>query len=416
MKKQISLLFFLLLWLPGALAFSESEEQETIMSRDFGKTVLEDGTAEKNYTYAEDTIFHDVVEVATGIQYLAVLKSDGTVSLAKINYSIESGSYEEYYVDFNNKEYRIPVDMDVLQSEVSGWRDIKSIEVFQFADSGWYDNCEILVGLDNSGKLHVAGGFSPETRDYYLEYIGPCIRTEDWSDVVSISTCFRLLIGVRSDGSLYFAGDSDGAEGIEYLAENASNVAFVKMASSSQGPGAVCLFRDGRLGAARYNIEKEEFSIEYDAEEVQAFDVGQSITAALHTDNTVSFWGNRVPNCFDVEQVCCVGWDAYVVKQNGDVFLVTIGYPNEFEVHETDLKDIKRIYTNHSGNRIYGILGLKNDGSVVSKWNENATQINLSNWTDIADIYFPAEHIVYVAGLKHDGSLIVSGNVTVEVY
>ena len=59
---------------------------------------------------------------------------------------------------------------------------------------------------------------------------------------------------------------------------------------------------------------------------------------------------------------------------------------------------------------------MKNDGSVVTELTEHAPQIDLSDWTDVTDIFFPVEDIVYVAGLKQDGSLIISDNVTAEVY
>ena len=366
--------------------------------------------------YGEEmSLFHDVIDVAAGIQYLAVLKSDGTVSLAKINYSFEPGSEEAYIVDFANNEYRIPVDMDILQSEVSEWRDIESIGIFQYSDIGGRDQCEILVGLDKNGNLHLAKGFSLELQEQeYIDYNFPYLQAEDWSDVISFSSCSRLLIGVRSDGRLYLAGCIEGAEGIESLAEYASDAVSVKMASSNQGRKAVCLFRDGRLGVGEFDYEKDEQYIRYLAEDVQDFDVGQTFSAALHTDNTVStLGGNHVPNCFDVEQVCCVGYECYIVKQNGDVFFVE-GF--EGDLHKIGLEDIKRIYTNHNGNRIYGILGVKNDGSVVTEWMQYVTQIDLSDWTNIVDIFFPAEDIVYVAGLKHDGSLIISDNVTAEVY
>lgn len=366
----------------------------------------------------EISLFHDVVDVAAGIQYLAALKSDGTVSLAKLSYSFEPGSEEEKLVDFANNEYRIPVDMGILQSEVSEWRDIESIEVFRFSDDAGYDQCEILVGLDKNGKLHLAGGFSPRSQEYYHDYVLSYFQVDDWSDVISFSTCRRLLMGVRSDGRLYLTGCIDGAENIESLAENASNALSVKLTWSNQGPFAACLFRDGRLGMGDYDYEKDEWYIRYLAEDVQDFDVSQSITVALHTDGTVSdsWWENKVFDWPDVAQVCAEGAYICVVKQNGDVFRVTPDGSEQFELLDIGFKDIKHIYTNHSGNRMYGILGLKNDGSIVTELTEHAPQIDLSDWTDIADIFFPAEDIVYVAGLKQDGRLIVSDNVTAEVY
>ena len=364
---------------------------------------------------SETTMFGNVVEVAAGIQYLAALKSDGTVSLAKINYSFEPGSEEEYIVDFANNEDRIPVDMDVLQSEVSEWSDIESIGIFGYADSAEYDDfCELLIGLDKNGNLHLAEGFSPESQAYYRDHILPYIQTDEWTDVVSFFPCGGVLMGVRTDGSLYITGDLLEREGIEFLAENASDVVSIKMARSAQGYGAACLFRDGRLGTVDYNYEIDDyFFLYYLAEEVQDFDWSMSCYTVLFNDGTVSYLSEHIPNCLDIVQICCAGCNAYLVNQNGDVFFVE-GF--EGELHKTGLEDIKRIYTNHSGNALYGILGLKNDGSVVTEWMERAPQIDLSNWTDIADIFFPDDLIIYVAGLKQDGSLVISDNVTATAY
>ena len=197
--------------------------------------------------------------------------------------------------------------------------------------------------------------------------------------------------------------------------------ASVKMASSNQGRKAVCLFRDGRLGVGEFDYEKDEQYIRYLAEDVQDFDVSPSIIVALHTDGTVSdswWWGSddKVFDWSDVAQVCADGAYICVVKQNGDVFRVTQDGSEQFALEDIGFKDIKHIYTNHCGNRYYGILGLKNDGSVVTELTEYAPQIDLSDWTDVTNIFFPEEDIVYVTGLKQDGSLIISDNVTAEVY
>ena len=323
--------------------------------------------------YGEEvSLFHDVVDAAAGIQYLAALKSDGTVSLAKLSYSFEPGSEEEWTVNHINDGHHIPVDMDVLQSEVSEWRDIESIGIFRYMNSGGEDECEILVGLDKNGKLHLAGGFSPSLQEYCRDYILPDIQVDDWSDVISFSTCTRLLMGVRSDGRLYLTGCLIGGEKIAYLTENVLDALSVKMTWSSEGPHAVCLFQDGRLGMGDYDYKKDVWYIRYLAEDVQDFNVSQSIIVALHTDGTVSdsWWysgGDKVFDWSDVAQVCADGASICVVKQNGDVFRVTPDGSEQFALEDIGFKDIKRIYTTHSGNTgyRYGILGLKNDGSVV---------------------------------------------------
>lgn len=375
-------------------------------------------------TYAEETeLFHDVVEVVAGIQYLAALKSDGTVSLAKINYSLEPGSEEEFYVDFTNSDFHIPVDMDVLQAEVSNWTNICQIGILPFSNSGGWDDCELLVGLDHNGKLHIAGGFAPEISDYCHETVYSYLQVGDWSDVVSFSTCRRLLLGVRADGHLLLAGLSQDYEGIEFLAENASDVASVKMAWSGQGPGVVCLFRDGRLGTASYDYDNDHFFINCLAEDVEDYDLGQSEFAVLHTDGTVSCLSSseyKIQNRTALKQICCVDYNIYVLRENGTVSWIEPFYSDELadevEFHDTDWGDIKRLYTNHCGNSIYGILGLTNNGTVVTEWNDYVRRIDLSGWTDISDIAFPQEHIVYVAGLRQDGNIVLSPNVTAEMY
>lgn len=367
------------------------------------------------------SLFHDVVDVAAGIQYLAALKSDGTVSLAKIRYSFEPGSEEAYVADFKNNDCCIPVDMDVLQSEVSEWINIETIGIFIFSDDTGFEKCELLIGLDNNGKLHIARGLPPTISDDDRKHIISRTQVEDWSDVISFSTCGGLLVGVLADGSLYLTGCFEPADEVEFLVENASDAASVKMAWSAQGLNVGCLFQDGRLGTGHYDIEKGEYYIDYIAGNVVDFDVGQSGIAALHVDGTVSWWGRYIPNCPDIKQACCFGLDTLIVKQDGTVSRVGPVYSdeitNEIELCDTDLDNMKQLYTNHSGNIMYGILGLKNDGSViVTEWNEHMQPIDLSEWTEITDIAFPEENILYVAGLRQDGSIIISDNVTAEMY
>lgn len=367
----------------------------------------------------EEELFSNVVEVAAGIQYLAALKNDGTVSLARIKYLVEPGSEEEYLVDFTKSEHHIPVDMDVLQSEISEWKNICQIGILPFSNFGGTDDCELLVGLDHNGKVHVATGLSPETSDGFRDSLMSCFPVDDWSDVISFSTCRRLLMGVKADGSLLLAALS-GSETIKYLAENASGVASVKMTWSNQGPGAVCLFRDGRLGAASYDYENNRLCINYYAEKVKDYDLSQCGFAVLLTNGTVLYNGHMIPKWSDIQQVCSAGETTYAVKKDGTVAWVGPVYSDEsadtIDFHDTDLTNIKRLYTNHCGYSIYGILGLTKDGAVVTEWGNYTQPIDLSGWRDIKEIFFPQEHIVYVVGLKQDGSITLSNNVTAEVY
>lgn len=365
---------------------------------------------------AEDVLlFDDVVDVAAGIQYLAALKADGTVSLAKIVYPFEPGSNEAWTVDFENNEYRIPVDMDVLRSEVSTWENIKSIGILRFSMIAG-DECEILIGLDQDGKLHAAFGFPAEYMEYCSEYVVPCVQVDDWSDVVSFATCRRLLMGVRSDGSLYLTGCLVGASEIEYLVKNATGVASVQLAWSAQGAISACLFRDGRVGIPSYDYESRAESIKTYAENVLDYDRSMGNLAALQDNDTVIFGAESIPDCGGIKQVCCTGTDLNVVKQNGDVCF----FNSDKVFQETDLKNVKRLYTNHSGNVVYGLLGLTNEGSVITEWRDKTytfTQdIDLSGWRDITDLFFPEEDITYVVGLNQNGNILISGNVTAEVY
>jgi len=364
--------------------------------------------------YAENALlFDDVVEVACGIQYLAALKADGTVSLAKIIYSPELDTYEKSFVDFEDNDYRIPVDMDILRSEVSTWENIRSIGILPFDNFG-HQNCEILIGLDVDGKIHAAFGFPEIIMGFFSENNIFTVQMDDWSDVVSFATCRRLLMGVRSDGTLCLTGNLDGAQEIKVLAENATGVASVQLAWSSMGPTVACLFQDGRVGLPVYEYGNGEDYIEDYAVNVLEYDCSMSNLAALQDDDTIVISGVSVPDCVGIKQVCCSGASLYVVIQNGDVCSLD---PDK-GLQETDFKCIDRLYCNHSGDRVYGLLGLTDNGSVVAEWWENAftSNIDLSDWHDITDLFFPQEDITYVVGLNQNGNILLSGNVTAEVY
>ena len=394
--KRIHVLFLSFLSLTGFLLFSLSVN---------------------SCAYAEEVLlFDDVVEVACGIQYLAALKSDGTVSLAKIAYSVEPGSYESWVVDYENNEDRIPVDMDVLWSEVSTWENIKSIGILILSDYGGRDRCEVLIGLDADGKVHAAFGFPAEYMEF-CSYIIPCVQVDDWSDVVSFSTCSRILMGVRSDGTLCLTGNLDGASEIEYLAEHATGVASVQLACSNMGPEVACLFKDGRVGLPVYEYGSREYSIRDYAVNVLDYDLSKANLAALQDNDTVVISGESIPDCVGIKQVCCYGIFLYVVKQNGDVCSLD---PDDGFI-DTDLKNEKRLYCTHSGNSAYGILCLTNDGFVMNYITEYCRDaftptIDLSDWRDIADLFFPEEDMTYVVGLNQDGKILISSNVTAEVY
>jgi alpha-tubulin suppressor-like RCC1 family protein len=123
--------------------------------------VLENGTLRTIGSYWRDQEAGNVVYVAKGNSYAAVVHENGTVSVDG------SGGYANVY----------------------SWKNIKSVAV----------GAEHTVGLKEDGTVVVAGSNSN----------GQC-NVSNWTDVIYIDAGEYFTLGVKSDGSLLIAGKMPG--------------------------------------------------------------------------------------------------------------------------------------------------------------------------------------------------------------
>ena len=239
-----------------------------------------------------------------------------------------------------------------FSQEVAQWTDIVSIDVQRGED--------FLLGLKKDGTVVVAVPDKAWPKDY-IDNIRPQI--DKWTDIVSIEAGWHTIFGVRSNGTVvgvcFYPKPDDDWGDVRRLKQSAEWKDIQAVTESSND---------------LYGLKKD----------------GTWVCCSKYHYDDISKNG----------PVVSVIEDGYFLLANGTVSCI-YSKPNYDFSNWTGIQKVIM-----SG---FGVIGLKNDGTVeiVNRENESIQNV-VSGWTDIVDIAaYPTHSAVF--GVKSDGTVIAAG-------
>ena len=368
--------------------------------------------------------WRDIIAIAAGENHTVGLKSDGTVIAIGENENgqCKTRKWEDIIAIFAKDEYTAGLKSDgtVVETRqetkdilsVKGWKDIVTLSVEQGSHT---------VGLKSDGTVVVVGD-------------GDKCRTEEWRDIVEISSGDEHTVGLRASGTVVACGDEeycDTGEWRDIIAISANIYHTVGL--KADGTVVAC----GNNGEGACNTE--------DWKDIVAVFAGVNYTVGLKADGTVVTTGENISGRCDTEdwqgigpvdkelsiqriqdeikrenemktasdearnkaarfQACISAGDKHTVGLRADGTVVAVGN-NEYG--QCDTGSWRNIIAVSAGD--YHTVGLKADGTVVAAGGRGVVesgQCDTGGWRNIVAVSAGFYHTV---GLKSDGTVVVAG-------
>ena len=249
---------------------------------------------------------------------------------------------------------------------------------------------------------------------------------DEWSssDIVKIAASENAVVGLTSDGNVLISSDGTDTYGFDTLPF--TDIADICICQEAVGPEndgnkgcIICLANDGTA----YFVHADGYKAH--EEDVQSISASTSVIAIAYKDGTV-FWRafdqndySDVQEWSDVVQVTCGEGFIAGLKSDGSV-VVSGGYlPSALEgskilLYDDDWTGFDSVKFNLSEwNGIVSIsagahhlVGLKQDGTVVSAGLDTYGQCDTGSWTDILRIQASKNVTI---GYMADGDYLISG-------
>lgn len=203
--------------------------------------------------------------------------------------------------------------------------------------------------------------------------------------IVSVATSDTLSFIIKSNGTVEPIGlgendtSTDGWKNIKKIAVAFNYITY-------EGCVAAALTNDGKVMVNYYDFSNNDGVVEntYNAEESGNFE--------------------KILECENVIDIATDGKYVYALKDNGEIVLdVCSNMYNSNSLPEYDFSDFKDIKSISAGDTF--LVGLKNDGTVVSVGYSALGGTNVSDWKDITAITSVNE---YTIGVKSDGTVIAA--------
>ena len=202
---------------------------------------------------------------------------------------------------------------------------------------------------------------------------------------VSISALSNLAFAIKSNGTVVSYGlDEDDTSTADW--KDIKKVAVGLNDVTYEGSVAAALTNDGKVLVNYYDFSAKSgvFENTYDAE--------------------TSGYYEKILECENVVDIATDGKYVYALKDNGEIIVDGISYLGKYyllpEYDFSAFKDVKSI----SAGASY-LIGLKNDGTVVSVGDAILGATNVSDLRDIAAITTKDD---YTIGLKTDGTVVAT--------
>ena len=261
----------------------------------------------------------------------------------------------------------ISVPEGYLSKELSGWTDIVDIQ------AGGTN----VHGLKSDGTVVFAGLYPTDITG-----------ASNWTDIVQVSgnmtyeyDAHEFIVGLRPDGTVIATGDNRWGQ---CDVESWDNIVAIATGSSL----TVGLRTDGTVCAVGNN-EAGQCDVS-DWRDIIAIAAGSYHTVGLKRDGTVVATGNNrymgygeisntgpcdVSKWTDIIAIAAGGYNTIGLKEDGTVVAVGQGLYGACDV--ADWKDIVAINADNT------TVGLKADGTVVSTGKDSADERDVSGWAGI---------------------------------
>ena len=321
----------------------------------------------------------DIVYITSGDNYIYGLKSDNTILRKSFVYNsvaVDSVLNEDNSIDNISKIYAYALgvlilkidgsvacilDYDIygIEAGVSAWEDI-----IKLASDGAF----FVLGLKSDGTC-VTAGQDP----YGVNYL----NVSGWEDIVDIYTTFYSSIGIKSTGTVEFAGMSfNGLD--DYLSE----LDDAKLLAISEATRDDFVY--SKSGTLTY--------------------LGSSSREPFFTES-IAEWPNDISQLVKTKSTLGI---AVGLNPLGSVYVCALEpfYSADGEVG--DWNDINFIESGADDNiTALHFVGLKNDGSVVCYGHNYYDQLSISGESGFTQISVGPLHTL---GLKTDGTVVAYGN------
>jgi|GEM_PF-261206 hypothetical protein len=222
---------------------------------------------------------------------------------------------------------------------------------------------------------------------------GLAVDTEDWEDIIDISSGFMHTAGLKADGSVLVSGRHHGTS--EW-----ADIVSVKTGADH----TVGLKADGSVVAGGKNDEGQ-----CDVQgwsNISAIFASGYATIGIKTDGSVvatgqSLYGELdVQDWLDIVSISMSGTFTMGLTKYGTV--VAVGDNSDGQCDTQDWSDIVAI---SAGERY--CLGLRSDGSVVASGLNSVGQCDVQDWENIVMISAGRHHAV---GLQANGKVVAAGS------
>lgn len=243
---------------------------------------------------------------------------------------------------------------------------------------------EHVVGLRSDGTVIAIGN------NKYDE-----CNVSGWRDIIAISAGDGFTIGLKLDGTVVAAGDTWN---IKEISEWRDIVAI-----SARDNRAFGLKSDGTVVAAGCDINDECNGVS-EWKNIVSISAGFEHVAGLKSDGTVVAIGDNA------DGQCVVGDWRYIIALSTDSYRTDgvtldrtpVSTNEHVRRYMLGWKDITAISSS-----VWGYVGLKSDGTVVSTIYDECVQRDVSGWRDIVAVAAGETSFI---GLNSKGKLVVAGS------
>ena len=259
------------------------------------------------------------------------------------------------YIDDDHRARLFTIDNSTLTEETSRLNSNENLNAIHFGGAG-----NSLVGLKSDGT--VAYLFNSEPDSGRREKIQQGIK--EWKDLTRVIAGDQYLLGLKDDGTVVTAGDSDNA------------VLRVKDWTDIREIGTDGSITLG-LNSKNTLFATEQSTLCVNRKKAAALSMHSPSQVLLRTDGTLDFSGNFYP---DEAWTEARGWsDIAAVDMNG------IG----------------------SAEELAQVIGLKSDGTLLASGNNDYGQCNISEWSGIVAVQTFRDCTI---GKKSDGTFVIATN------
>lgn len=268
--------------------------------------------------------------------------------------------------------------------EVSTWG---SNNFGQCNTSEWAQIVGISAGSYHTVGLKADGTVVAVGDDTY----GQC-KVGDWNNIVAVAAGNRHTVGLKSDGTIVATGANNFGQ---CKVDNISEIVNISAGANH----TVFLKNDGTVITTGLNSDGECDTSHW--KDIVAIDGGSGLTIGITAEGKLLVAGTcdkvNSPERFSEVGYAVAGAGRYLAFDRS-------GEEINFYYSETAPEDWENVKAVSGWYKT--LIGLKEDGTVVTAGNNHYDQCNISHWSDIVQVSASSGFCV---GLKKDGTVMFAG-------